>query len=296
MINTLLTGANGFLGSNIREELSNVFNIKTLSRKNADYSVCLEKDKLELKEKFDLVIHAAGKAHSVPKTESEIKEFYNVNVLGTLNLLKALEKCLPKEFVFVSSVAVYGQEKGNNINESYSLEAVDPYGLSKIEAERIIINWCHKNDVTCTVLRLPLLVGKNPPGNLGAMGKAINKGYYFNIDSGKAKKSMVLTKDVASFITIVAPVGGIYNLTDGKHPSFFELSYAISKKKFFSLPLSLAKLLGKIGDVLGDKAPITSLKVKKITSDLTFDDSKARLFLDWKSEPVLDYIIREKIF
>ncbi|URC13099.1 NAD(P)-dependent oxidoreductase [Flavobacterium sp. B183] len=296
MINTLLTGANGFLGSNIREELSNVFNIKTLSRKNADYSVCLEKDKLELKEKFDLVIHAAGKAHSVPKTESEIKEFYNVNVLGTLNLLKALEKCLPKEFVFVSSVAVYGQEKGNNINESYSLEAVDPYGLSKIEAERVIINWCHKNDVTCTVLRLPLLVGKNPPGNLGAMGKAINKGYYFNIDSGKAKKSMVLAKDVASFITIAAPVGGIYNLTDGKHPSFFELSYAISKKKFFSLPLSLAKLLGKIGDVLGDKAPITSLKVKKITSDLTFDDSKARLFLDWKSEPVLDYIKRKKIF
>lgn len=296
MRKVLVTGSNGFLGRSIVSELSNKNIVLGLSRNSNDYSFFLENDIPIFKDKFEIVVHSAGKAHCIPQTESEIMEYNNVNVLGTLNLLKGLEKSgLPKEFIFISSVSVYGQEAGNNINEEHALLAKDPYGLSKINAEKIVQEWCSDQDVILTILRLPLLVGKNPPGNLGSMIKAINKGYYFNIDGGKAKKSMVLAKDVASFIRSAAPVGGIYNLTDGIHPSFSELSYAISKKKIFSLPLILAKIIGKLGDVLGDKAPLTSSKVKKITSDLTFDDSKARKLLNWKPESVLDYLQREKL-
>ncbi|BFM42294.1 NAD-dependent epimerase/dehydratase family protein [Flavobacterium sp. CFS9] len=293
----LLTGANGFLGRSIKEKLSKEYEVFDLSRSKGDYTYFLEKEIPVFKENFDIVIHSAGKAHSIPKSDQEKKEFYDINVTGTSNLLKGLEnKGLPKQFVFISSVSVYGQETGRNINENHSLNAVDPYGVSKIEAEKIIIEWCRINNVICTILRLPLLVAKEPPGNLGAMLKAIEKGYYFNIAGGKAKKSMVLTKDIASFIPIVAPIGGTYNLTDGIHPSFFELSFLISNKRYFSLPLGIAKLIGKIGDiVVGERAPITSLKVKKITSDLTFDDSKARELLNWKPEPVLDYLKREKL-
>jgi hypothetical protein len=136
---------------------------------------------------------------------------------------------------------------------------------------------------------LPLLVDKNPPGNLGAMTRAIQKGYYFNIGGGKAKKSMVLAEDVAKFILKIAPIGGIYNLTDGVHPTFKELSTSIAKKKLFNLPLRLAKIFAKIGDVLGDKSPLNSIKLKKITSDLTFDDSKARE-KGWNPQAVLDYL------
>jgi nucleoside-diphosphate-sugar epimerase len=295
-VNCLLTGANGFLGKSIAEEISKNYTLFGLSRTAGEYKISLENEVPDFNQNFDLVIHAAGKAHSVPKTEAEKQQFYQVNVVGTQNLLKGLEKSgLPKQFVFISSVSVYGQETGVNITENHSLDAQDPYGLSKIEAEKIIIDWCRVNNVICTILRLPLLVGKNPPGNLGAMLKAIDKGYYFNIDGGKAKKSMVLIKDVASFIEVIAPVGGVYNLTDGMHPSFSELSLAISKKKSFSLPLSVAKFIGKFGDILGDKAPVTSLKVKKITSDLTFDDSKAKELAGWKPELVLDYIRKEKL-
>lgn len=292
----LLTGANGFLGKSIAQEISKENTVFGLSRTSGEYKVSLEDQIPDFNQAFDLVIHAAGKAHSVPKTEAEKQQFNQINVVGTQNLLKGLEKCgLPKQFVFISSVSVYGQEMGTGINENHSLDAKDPYGLSKIEAEKIISDWCSVNNVICTILRLPLLVGKNPPGNLGAMIKAIDKGFYFNIDGGKAKKSMVLTKNVASFIAVAAPVGGIYNLTDGIHPSFSELSLAISKKKSFSLPLILARLIGKFGDVIGNKAPLTSLKLKKIISDLTFDDSKARAALNWKPQPVLDYLGKEKL-
>lgn len=298
-MNILLTGANGFLGKSILKETSEINFVSTLSRNSSDYTISLENEIPNFKNQFDIIIHAAGKAHSIPKTEYEKKEFYDVNVSGTLNLLKGLEKSgLPKKFVFISSVSVYGQETGNNINEEHPLLAKDPYGISKIKAEVLVQKWCDDNQIICSILRLPLLVGKKPPGNLGSMVKAIDKGYYFNIGGGKAKKSMVLVEDVTGFILKVAPVGGIYNLTDGVHPNFDQLSFEISKNKKhqFNLPFSIAGVIGKIGDILGSKAPINSLKVKKITSELTFDDSKARKLLGWKPESVLNYLKHENLY
>lgn len=291
----LLTGANGFLGKVIVKELESKHTLFSLSRTSEDYKVTLENEIPNFNQKFSLVVHAAGKAHSIPRTKEEEKQFYDVNVLGTQNLLKGLEKVgVPEQFVFVSSVSVYGLQSGICIHEEYSLEAKDPYGLSKIAAEELIIKWCKIHNVICTILRLPLLVGENPPGNLGAMLKAIDKGYYFNIGGGKARKSMVLATDVARFITMVAPVGGVYNLTDGFHPNFKELSTAISltknKNSPLNLPLIFAKMLGYLGDLLGEKAPVNSLKIKKITSDLTFDDTKARRLLHWQPKSVLNYI------
>ena len=291
----LLTGANGFLGRVIIRILEQECEIKKLSRNTGDYKVSLDKEIPVFTESFDLVIHSAGKAHVVPKTESERKQFYDVNVTGTVNLLNGLEKITtPKQFVFISSVSVYGQESGEGISEEFPLVAKDSYGISKIEAEVLVTEWCRRNSVVCTILRLPLLVGKNPPGNLGAMIKAIEKGYYFNINGGKARKSMVLAEDVGAFISKVASVGGIYNLTDGVHPDFNALSIVISnqkkKKTPLNLPLFITKLMGYAGDILGDKAPINSSKIKKITSDLTFDDSKAREFLGWNPQSVLEYL------
>ena len=226
-------------------------------------------------------------------TEEEKKQFYDVNVLGTQNLLKGLEEVgVPEQFVFISSVSVYGQEFGKNINEKHKLEAKDPYGLSKIEAEGLVQEWCKQHNVVCTILRLPLLVGTNPPGNLGAMIKGIARGYYFNIGGGKSKKSMVLAEDVAAFIPKIANIGGTYNLTDGYHPSFFELSCVIAKQLGKSVPMNMplfvANGIGFLGNFLGNNAPINSLKLKKITADLTFDDSKARS-AGWKPRRVLDW-------
>ena len=289
----LLTGGSGFLGKSIQLALSKDNSIFSLSRTAGDYKFTLENEIPNFNQAFDLVIHAAGKAHSIPKTQEEKKQFYDVNVLGTQNLLKGLEVSgVPQQFVFISSVSVYGLESVVSISEEQPLLAKDAYGLSKIEAEILVSEWCKLNNVVCTILRLPLLVGENPPGNLGAMIKAIDKRYYFNIGGGKAKKSMVLAEDVAEFIPIVANRGGVYNLTDGYHPSFFELSSAIARKikksAPMNMPLFIAKALGFMGDFLGSKVPINSQKLKKITADLTFDDSKARS-VGWQPRRVLDW-------
>jgi nucleoside-diphosphate-sugar epimerase len=285
----LITGATGFLGKIILLNLSPKFDIFTLGRYSGDVKCDLSHNIPDFIFDFDLVIHSAGKAHFIPSSNADINSFYNVNVQGTKNLLKGLEFKVPQQFVFISSVSVYGKKNGFNFDEQEALIANDSYGLSKIQAEQLVKDWCQKNNVVCTILRLPLLIGKNAPGNFGTMVKGIKKGYYFNIGGGNAKKSMVLTEDVARFIPIIAPIGGTYNLTDGVHPSFADLSFAISKKNIKNLPLFFAKILGFIGDMLGENAPINSLKIKKITSDLTFDDSRAR-GMGWEPHSVLEYL------
>lgn len=287
----LLTGGNGFLGKTISEYFSKR-DLKCLGRRESDIICDLAFDVPDLS-CFDLVIHAAGKAHVLPKTQADRKEFFDVNVKGTQNLLLGLEKAnsLPKAFVFISSVSVYGVYDGLNIDEKHPLKAEDAYGLSKIQAEKIVEDWCAKHNIVCGILRLPLLVGAKPPGNLASMIKGIKKGYYFNIAEGKAKKSMVMAIDVARIIPKLAEVGGTYNLTDGYHPSFNELSGCISrqlgKKQQSNIPVVIANGLAKIGDFF-PKFPLNSVSLDKITSNLTFNDDKARVNLGWAPSQVLE--------
>ena len=286
----LLTGSTGFLGRTILKELSN-FQVVTVSRNNSEINADLTAGKIELP-KVNAVIHAAGKAHLVPKTQKEIVEFATVNVGGTENLLNSLETNLPESFVFISSVSVYGRLEGDLISEEASLNASDPYGLSKIQAEAMIESWCLRNNVKLSILRLPLLVGANPPGNLGSMIRAIRKGYYFNIAGGSARKSMVMAQDVARIIPKVIKVGGIYNLTDGFHPTISELSQMIAsqlgKGQPKNIPKWAAEIMAVVGDLLGQKSPFNSYKLHKLIADLTFDDSKARLEVGWAPNAVLE--------
>lgn len=292
MVACLITGWNGFLGSTICSNLD--FNFTTLGRNQSSNIVCdLSKEIPRIDKSFDLVIHAAGKAHSVPRTDEEKKVFFDVNEGGTANLLSGLNNNVnkPKTFVFISSVAVYGLQSASLVKEDSPLDAKDPYGLSKINAENIVRAWCEDNGVACVILRLPLLVGERPLGNLGSMIKGIKNGFYFNIAGGNSRKSMVLSDDVVKIIPSVLEHNGTYNLTDGYHPSFLELSHLIAdqlKRQYpLNIPSWMAFLISKIGDFIGPKAPINSNKLAKITSDLTFDDSLARKELSWSPTPVL---------
>lgn len=290
----LLTGSTGFLGKYIYKSLIKNNKIDTLSRTKSSYNIDLSQQIPNFNESFNMVIHVAGKAHDQSEKALINNSFYKVNVIGLKNLLSGLKKTnTPSKFVFISSVSVYGLSKGTNISESFELLAKDDYGLSKIEGEKIVKTWCKKNNVKYLILRLPLLVGKNPPGNLGAMIKAIKNGFYFNINRGKARKSMVLADDVSKIILKASEIGGTFNLTDGNNPNFNQLSYSIAKqlnkKYIFNMPIFIAQLISKIGDIMGLNF-FNSSKLNKIVSDLTFDDSKARKTLNWKPNSVIENI------
>lgn len=289
----LLTGASGFLGSEINSYLTTQkFEVLTLGSSPCNDIICdLSKQVPELG-KIDVAIHVAGKAHLIPKTDSEIKKFNSVNVVGTENLLEGLKNNLPSTFIFISTVAVYGVETGLAIEESSPLNGNSPYAKSKILAEEKVLSFCKLNEVNAVVLRLPLVAGKSPKGNLGSIIQAIKKGYYFRVGNGNARRSMVAASDIAKLIPVLFNKNGIYNLTDRRHPSFKEIDSYIASyygKSIKEMPVWLLAALAKVGDVIRF-FPLNSLKFDKMTKSLTFSDDKAVRELNWNPDNAIKYI------
>lgn len=289
----LFTGASGFLGAHLKPLLQNLFQVKTMGLMDEDnYKVNLATTIPNIQEEFDVVLHAAGKAHMVPKTESEKKAFFDVNFEGTENLCKALENSgVPKAFIFISTVAVYGLEFGENITENHPLNGDTPYALSKIKAEKFLDDWCDRNNVILGIIRPSLIAGPNPPGNLGDMIRGIKTGKYLSIAGGKTRKSVLMVEDIERLILPLIEKGGIYNVCDDSQPTFHELETLIAeqlgKRIPISIPYWIANIMALVGNLLGRKAPINSKKIKKITQSLTFSNEKAKKELKWNPIDVL---------
>ncbi|MDO8967466.1 NAD(P)-dependent oxidoreductase [Algoriphagus sp.] len=293
MNKVLITGASGFLGTHVVEAFKREgISFTTLGRSNSCDLICDLRSQIPDLQPVERVIHLAGKAHSIPSTEYEKNEFFLTNFAGTKSLCDGFDRLgiYPKQFLFISSVSVYGLSQGNNILETTPLKGDSPYSVSKIRAENFLKEWGEKYNVKILIFRLPLIVGYNPPGNLGKMIRNIKNGRYFRIGSGSARKSMVLADDIAEFILNTSQYKGTYNLCDDSHPSFFELERYIciklNKPYPKSIPFILGKFLGKIGDFIS-KFPINSNTFQKITSDLTFSNDNAKRDLGWDPNNVL---------
>jgi len=303
MNHILITGAHGFLGRYVVEHCQRSgWQVDLLGRSGtadivADLSVGPPKLPPKL---YKWVIHIAGKAHMIPADDTERNEFFVVNTSGTKALVEALDKlqALPDALVYISTVAVYGCESGRDLSEDTPRAASDPYGLSKRIAEDIIFEWGAKRGVRIGIVRLPLIAGRGAPGNLGAMINAIAKRRYFGVGKGEARRSIVNAFEVAAALPSVATVGGVFHLTDGVHPSFIEIEAAIAKRLRQSPPPRIPLRIGRLGAYCGDivqrlggrTVPFNTRVLRKMTTTLTFDDSRARQLLGWSPTPVLDVI------
>ena len=238
--------------------------------------------KEEGSEAIDLVIHAAGLAHRVPKTEAEKQQFFDINVEGTRRLLAALKASgnIPKRFVFISTIAVYGEPMDADVCvPPYPIEAdleqlqLTPYGLSKWKAERLVHEWCRQEGVVAIIWRLPLIVGENAPGNLGAMEKAIRKGYYFRIGNSYTRMRFYvdleeLGKMVLDMYYEYASYSGTFNVMSGEK-SYGDFEDEIASKygkKVRNIPLWMVRLAAKLGDVVPG-FPLDSYRLKKLLGE-----------------------------
>jgi len=292
----LITGASGFLG-NYLVKGAVIFDHEfiKLGRNSSNDVMCDLSDEIPKfnKNSINVIIHAAGKAHCFDKNNINLLDFEYINVNGTKNLLTSLENQLEaiSHFVFISSVSVYGLNKGLMIDENKPLQGSSEYALSKIKAEQIVSNWGNENNIPVLILRLPLLIGSNPKGNLKRMIEGIKNKRYFSVGGGRAKKSMVLATDVADFIYSNHKSNGVYNLTDGVSHKIRDLEDKIGKHfnvKIYNIPVSLAKKLTILHKFFS-KFPLSKDTLSKITSDLTFSDSKVKNKHNWSPKDSIKY-------
>ncbi|GEM_PF-2477033 len=192
----LLSGQTGFLGQILSQGLEKEYSIVTIGRHiTSDIQMDLSKDtRIKIEKTYDIVVHAAGKAHQTPQTSAEKNEFFQINFKGTINLLSSLSNDPPKQLVFISTVAVYGREGGLNIDETHPLNGNSAYACSKIKAEEAILAWGKKNLVSILIFRLPLIAGPKPPGNLGKMIDGIKSNKYISINHGKQGEALFLQR------------------------------------------------------------------------------------------------------
>jgi nucleoside-diphosphate-sugar epimerase len=302
----LVTGGSGFVGHRVvRFLVERGREVTVLDRSPvegvATVRVDLGRSPIDLPRRgFRHVYHVAGLAHLVPQTTEEERLFTTVNVDGTRNLLEGLERCdeRPRTFVLASTVAVYGVEEGHLLDETTPRRAVDPYGLTKRQAEDLVLEWGERHAVRTSVIRLPLVWGPGAPGNLGRMVQAIAAGRYLGVGGGEARRSLVRLADVVDTLPRLEEAGGVFHLTDGHHPSFAELEAALAaalgRRRPWRLPLPLARAAAAAGDALGSltgrRMAFGRLALSKMTSSLTFSDEKARRELAWAPGRVLDSV------
>jgi len=284
-LNFFVTGSTGFLGNNISTFLLNENNAVALPDRNNLISG------LSRFQKIDMLIHAAGKAHSTSTTKEETQAFFEVNFELTKKITETVDESQIEvnTLVFISTVAVYGIEEGFEINEDAALNGNSPYAHSKRMAEEHLQQWAKDRGVNLIILRLPLIFGENAPGNLGAMEKAIKGRYYFQIGKGEAKRSMVHAKQLAEFLPSLLGKSGIYHLTDGKHNTYEEIALYFAKKykrRIWSLPSTALKIFAKFGDAIPN-FPLNSNRLSKLSMSLTFSDEKARRELGWNGTNAL---------
>lgn len=200
----LVTGATGFVGGEILKKLhSDGFEVSGISKNGANESEVkivkaditdFENLSANLNEDFDAVIHSAGLAHQFGNIDKAL--FENVNVTGTKNVAELAVRVKAKQFILISSTAVYGFHK-SEIDESSECRPDTDYAESKLEAELVCREICEKNNIALTIFRLAPVLGEKGIGNVPRLIVAIDKRRFLWVGDGKNKKSLIYVGDIA---------------------------------------------------------------------------------------------------
>lgn len=223
----LITGGAGFIGSNIAKKLMNRGDkVVIIDNFNDYYDPQLKRDRIKIflkvykfklykgdirdarlvekifkTEKIDKVIHLAAMA-GVRNSLRDPKLYFDVNVMGSLNLLEAAVKYKIKNFVFASSSSVYGNNKKLPFSESDPVDTpISPYAASKKTDELIAHTYHHIYGLNVTALRFFTVYGPwgRPDMALFLFTDAITKGKPIKVfNYGKMSRNFTYVDDIAT--------------------------------------------------------------------------------------------------
>ncbi|WP_270750099.1 NAD-dependent epimerase/dehydratase family protein [Fusobacterium hominis] len=234
----MITGASGFIGSNFIARYKDRYNI---------ISIDLIKNKPENIDfkNVDCVLHLAALVHQMKGAPRE--KYFEVNTELTKKVAVYAKASGVKHFVFYSTVKVYGYD-GDLYNHDIILNEDspcnpknDPYGESKLEAEKILKE-LEENEFKVGIIRPPMVYGKGVKGNMESLIKLIKICPILPFKYTKNRRSLVNIENLMHLTTLVIDkqAEGIFLPLDEKNLSLFEIVLGIEKAydlKRINIPL-----------------------------------------------------------
>ena len=293
----LVTGATGFVGSAL---------VARLARDGIDTRACVRRENVTLPDGVhsvqagdltgdgdwrhvlkgaSVVVHAAARVHVMNDTATDpLVEFRRVNVQGTLNLAQQAAATGVRRFVFVSSIKVNGEATalGSPFFADDVPAPLDPYGVSKMEAEQGLREIAAETGMEVVIIRPPLVYGPGVKANFAALMRAVQHGWPLPLGAVHNQRSLValdnLVDLIVTCITHPQAANQTFLVSDGQDLSTTELVRGMAQAagvhaRLVPVPVWVlqtgAKLLGK-GDAM-----------QRLCGNLQVDISKARTLLDW---------------
>jgi nucleoside-diphosphate-sugar epimerase len=243
----LITGASGFVGKHLVPVFYQKYKVETVSLQKKTVGELALKD-------IEVIVHLAGKAHQMTKIDDEI--YFQVNRDLTIQLAKKAKLEGVGQFVFISTVKVFGDNNTNTLNENSPCYPTDPYGQSKLEAEEGLKK-LETEDFKITIIRPPLIYGKAVKGNLERLIGLIKKIPILPFGGIKNQRSMVYVNNLIALIDhiIQKQSSGIFIAGDKNTHSTTELVKLIDKylntnRMIIRIPLIILYFLKKVKPAL----------------------------------------------
>lgn len=296
-----ITGLGGFVGSGIYQALSKLdtFECSGSVRRQSALSAFPRavhipdiSSGMDLSSDLygvDVVIHAAARVHVMnDSSEDPLAEFRRVNVRGSLELARQAVRCGVRRFIFISSIKVNGEQTlpGQCFSADDDPMPVDPYGISKLEAEQALIKIGQETGLEVVIIRPVLIYGPGVKGNFRSMINWLRRGVPLPLGSVRNRRSILALENLIDLVRVC--------LT---HPEASGEVFLASDAE----PVSTPDLLRMIGDVLDRPARIVSVPVsillflakisgrgsvaQRVLGSLQVDISKNYALLGWR--PVL---------
>lgn len=302
----LVTGGSGFVGSALVGVLARrqgVAVVAALRNGNSSapagvskvliHGVDSRQDWNEALLGVDVVVHCAARVHVMRERSADpLAEFRQVNVDGTMRLATQAALQGVKRFIYLSSIKVNGEQTmlGHPFVADGPLSPMDPYGISKMEAENGLRSLARETGMDVVIIRPPLVYGPGVKANFLAMMRWLKRGVPLPFGAVTGNRRSLVALD---------------NLTDLiakclEHPGAANQAFLVSDGE----SLSTAALLRRMGDAMGRPArlfpvPVRFLRIgatllgksdlaERLCGSLEVDIGKTKELLDWAPPIDLD--------